>query len=53
MDLPQEESASDSDGEREAEGVCDDVYMTLFHSDTEEDDFDGFSSKEEDEDGLP
>ena len=35
---------------KETEKVCDKVILRLFNSDTEEDDFSGFSAQEEDED---
>lgn len=48
--LPRDESDTDSDNERETEEVCDEVILRLFDSDTEEDDFSGFSAQEKDED---
>ncbi len=45
-----DESDIESDNERETEKVCDEVILRLFNSDTEEDDFSGFSAQEEDED---
>ena len=47
---PQDESDIESDNERETEKVCDEVILRLFNSDTEDDDFSGFSAQEEDED---
>ena len=50
--LPRDESDSESDNERETEKVCDEVILRLFNSDTEDDDFSGFSAQEEDEDSY-
>ncbi|XP_037552731.1 plakophilin-4 [Nematolebias whitei] len=50
--LPRDESVVESDIEKETEDVCDDVYLRLFNSDTEEDDFSDFSAQEEDEDSA-
>lgn len=47
---PRDENDIESDNERETEKVCDEVILRLFNSDTEEDDFSGFSAQEEDED---
>ncbi|CAL9695003.1 unnamed protein product [Knipowitschia caucasica] len=46
-----EEDASDSESEDETdtEKVCDEVLLGLFNSDTEDDDFSGFSAEEEEE----
>uniref|UniRef100_A0A674MTW5 HTH CENPB-type domain-containing protein n=1 Tax=Takifugu rubripes TaxID=31033 RepID=A0A674MTW5_TAKRU len=50
VNLPQDESDTDSDNERETERVCGEECLTLFQTDTEEEDFHGFSTQEEDED---
>ena len=47
---PRDESDIESDNERETGKVCDEVMLGLFNSDTEEDDFSGFSAQEEDKD---
>lgn len=49
VNLPQDESDTDSDNERETARVCGEEYLMLFQSDTEEEDFHGFSVQEEDE----
>lgn len=36
------------DNERETNGVCDEVVIQLFNSDTEDEEFDGFPAQEED-----
>ena len=47
-DLPPEESENDSANERETEGYED--ILRLFNSDTEEENFSGFSAQEDDSD---
>ena len=51
VNLPQDKSDTDRNNERETERVCGEEYLSLFQSDTEEEDFHGFSAQEEDEDG--
>ena len=48
--LPRDERDIESDNERETEEVCDEEILRLFNSDTEEDNFSGFSEQEEKED---
>ena len=48
MNLPEDES--DTENVKESEKVCDEAILRLFNSDTEENNFSGFSVQEEDED---
>ena len=48
--LPRDESDIESDNERETVKVSDEVILRLYNSDTEEDDFSGFSILDEDSD---
>ena len=45
VNLPQDESETDSDNERETERACGEVFLRLFQSETEEEDFHGFSAQ--------
>uniref|UniRef100_A0A1A8K219 Uncharacterized protein n=1 Tax=Nothobranchius kuhntae TaxID=321403 RepID=A0A1A8K219_NOTKU len=44
-----DDSNTDSDTDIATEKVCDEALLRLFNSDTEEEDFNGFSAQEEDE----